>query len=523
MHTSRVIAVASCISLAGLLGAVSCVDLVGDCLNTAKCAPEGSGGPADGGDAGWVDPECVPGDNKSPVAESCGVFVSSSKGDDAAAGSQSAPVKTLAAAVALAQGSAKPVYACAEAFAEAVTLPAGTTLYGGLDCANGWAYVGATTKTMIAPAADPGLAAPVGLVLSGGAVTTRVEDVAVKAPDATTPGGSSVAALVTGGSAEFVRCELTAGNGMAGVIGATPSEPVGPDLAEDPAIRGMNGAAACMGDLATGNPGGSGTTNAMCPTAIGGTGGIGKVANGEKGGDGEPLPADNPDKWGVGGIGATVGACKPGEPGLLGGDGSAGAGASATEFGTLSASGFAGAEGKPGQDGTPGQGGGGGGGAKGKASPMCNGASGGGGGAGGCGGKGGRGGQGGGASIALASLGAAVVLRDVALTSANGGDGGEGGIGQTGATGGLGGLGGAPVGTVAGCAGGQGGQGGFGGKGGGGRGGLSAGIVYKGTAPVMEGGSIKMGTPGKGGPGADMAGAGADGVQAETLELTPGL
>jgi hypothetical protein len=522
MRTSRVIAVASGVSLAVFLGAVGCVDLVGDCLNTAKCAPEGSGSTAGGGDAGWVDPECVPSDNKSPVAESCGVFVSSSKGDDMGAGSQVAPVKTLAKAIALAQSMGKPVYACAESFSDVVTLPSGATLYGGLDCADGWAYVGAATKTTIAPVAGAGAAAPAGLVLGGGAGLTRVLDVAVKAPDATTPGGSSIAVLITGGSAELARCELTAGAGMAGAVGATPSDLVGPEDPSDATIRGASGAAACLGDLAAGNPGGGGTTNAMCSTAIGGTGGIGKVANGEKGGDGEPLPAENPEEWGVGGIGATVGACKPGEPGLLGSSGGPGASASSSQVGTLSASGFVGAEGQPGQDGMPGQGGGGGGGAKGKT--MCNGASGGGGGAGGCGGKGGRGGQGGGASIALASVGAAVILKDVTLTSANGGDGGEGGEGQNGATGGLGGVGGTgATGTLAACDGGKGGQGGFGGKGGGGRGGPSLGVAHTGTAPVMDGGSIKTGTPGKGGAGAEMTNAGADGVQAETLELTPGL
>ena len=38
----------------------------------------------------------------------------------------------------------------------------------------------------------------------------------------------------------------------------------------------------------------------------------------------------------------------------------------------------------------------------------------------------------------------------------------------------------------------------------------------------MEGSPIKTGTPGKGGAGAEMTNAGADGVQTETLELTPG-
>jgi hypothetical protein len=39
-------------------------------------------------------------------------------------------------------------------------------------------------------------------------------------------------------------------------------------------------------------------------------------------------------------------------------------------------------------------------------------------------------------------------------------------------------------------------------------------------APVMEGGSITLGTPGQGGAGADAAGAGADGAKADTLEMS---
>jgi hypothetical protein len=36
----------------------------------------------------------------------------------------------------------------------------------------------------------------------------------------------------------------------------------------------------------------------------------------------------------------------------------------------------------------------------------------------------------------------------------------------------------------------------------------------------MEGGSITLGTPGKGGAGADVAGAGADGAKIDTLEVS---
>src|SRR5262245_4964598 len=80
---------------------------------------------------------CGPSENSTPVDESCGVFVSSSKGADGAAGTKSAPLKTLQKALDKANG--RPVYACAEAFVGSVTLASGSAIFGGLDCTNSWA------------------------------------------------------------------------------------------------------------------------------------------------------------------------------------------------------------------------------------------------------------------------------------------------------------------------------------------------------------------------------------------------
>lgn len=73
--------------------------------------------------------------------------------------------------------------------------------------------------------------------------------------------------------------------------------------------------------------------------------------------------------------------------------------------------------------------------------------------------------------------------------------------------------------TAFGCSGGNGGFGGSGGKGGGGRGGHSLGIAYVGSAPATSGVTYTLGTPGKGGLGADMAHNGADGEAKNTLEF----
>lgn len=510
--TNRAIAVGLIVS-ASILAASSC-NLVARhraCDVDPDCDMTGAGG--SGGGGGTIDPGCIPSANSEPVETSCGVFVASAGDDASGDGSQSAPVKTLAKALELAETAGKPVYACAESFAEVVTVPAGLVVYGGLDCGNGWRYAGGAKRTRIEPDADA-----IGLRFAGGeGATTRVEDVVVTAKDATLEGGSSIAALAeSGASVELVRCELHAGRGANGAMGMTPSDSVGPTDPNDMTIRGVDGAAACMGNM-SGNLGGAGKLNEVCPgeapaMVVGGDGGTGLIGNGENGADGQPLPDPNPDGWGVGGKGETATPCKAGAGGLLGVAGVSGAGAATTALGMLSVAGIAGASGEAGADGAPGQGGGGGGGAKGKVN--CNGASGGGGGAGGCGGKGGLGGQAGGSSVALVSLGATLTFVEVTLTASDGGTGGDGGEGQAGAIGGAGGFGGVGSGTLAACDGGKGGQGGFGGRGGGGRGGHALGIAYTGATPPSEGITIETGTPGLGGAGADAAGQGADGVTA---------
>jgi hypothetical protein len=498
------------LALVPALTSLACSSPEDDCSVNRMCntGPSGPGGTAgtNGGD------ECIPGPEGTgkDLTEMCsGVFVAKS-GDDMNGGSMGAPVATLAKAVELAAaGTDKRVYACAEEFQEAVAIPAGVTVYGGLDCASGsWKYVGDTTKTVIAPAADM-----VPLTLLGGADTTTISDVEARAMDATMPGGSSIAAIADGPTASLVRVRLVAGAGLDGTNGTTP-DPIGPTDPNDPAIKGNDGAAACT--IAMETPGGLAKTNDLCATSIGGNGGNGMETSGTAGADGQPLPDPNPDLWGLGGAGASTGACKGGGYGNVGSDGMPGSGGST--LGTLSATGIVGASGAAGGAGMPGQGGGGGGGAKGKAG--CAGASGGSGGAGGCGGPGGLGGQAGGSSIALVSVGASLTLTDVTMKVSVGGKGGDGGDGQNGSVGGFGGIGGAGVsGTFKGCTGGEGGVGGFGGKGGGGRGGHSLGIAYMGGSAPTSGFTVELGMPGPGGAGAEGAGMGMPGVQADTQQF----
>ncbi|WP_437761671.1 PGRS family protein [Sorangium sp. So ce281] len=454
-----------------------------------------------GGDAGGTPEGCIPSELTSAVSDTCGVFVSTG-GDDEDAGTKAAPVKTLSVAISRAGEHGSAVYACAEEFKEAAEVPAGMAIFGGLDCANGWAWVGEEQKTTVAPG-EEGIALK---VLRGDALV-RIEDVSVHAADAEAPGTSSIAVLVDGATAELARCELVAGKGADGAEGEdAPSE------APAQASPGNTGTNACS-DL-DGTPGPDATLAGGAQVvnecggelSIGGGGGDGNVTNGTGGdigasgalgaaGSGEPAAGD----WSC----AAGGTGQGGDNGVLGDAGVPGSG-----LGRLSSSGYAGVSGGGGEAGKPGQGGGGGGGAKGGAA-ICPGsvrgagASGGSGGPGGCGGLPGQGGGAGGASIALASVQGKVTLKDCVLKAGNGGKGGAGGDLQPGGLGGLGGAGGTGVGgSKAACDGGKGGQGGNGGPGGGGLGGPSLAIAYRGEAVKQEGQTMLMpGTPGAGGPG----------------------
>lgn len=494
-----------------------CLNSAGDCERTLTCEHYR---PGEGGGGGGTPAGCVPSENAEAVGDECGVFVAAA-GDDAAAGTKEAPLATLGAAITRAAESGGRVYACAESFTETVEVPGGVTLYGGLECANGWRWIGEMTKTMITAGEGE-----VPLRLRGGTGAARVEDVEVVAAsiDATANpmlrGTSSIAAIAEGIAVELVRSMLVAGDAAPGVDGAVHPMPAmaGAD--------GNPGNEACSDSLV--DPGldkvnDCGTPNDPIDDSSGGPGGIGLMNSGGNGSDGLPLSTAN------GGTGESAAVCTPGNPGTDGATGEPGTGAMG--LGTISAAGYVGVSGSEGMKGAPGQGGGGGGGAKGGSGagrcpdPMsAGGASGGSGASGGCGGAGGRGGGPGGSSIALISLGATLSFDSVTLRAGLGGTGGAGGLGQNGGAGGqLGGAGGAVPGGSnllnAGCTGGRGGAGGPGGRGGGGLGGHSLGIAYQGSPSPVDGLIVETSDPGLGGAGADPQHEGAPGVKAEVQSM----
>lgn len=510
------------------LHAAGCFDSRNDCeLNPILgCGPWGgtTTGSTDGGPDGdsGPPPSCIPSLNDKPVAESCGVFVSSKNGDDTnGEGTPESPYKTIGKAL----ENGTTIYVCAGAmpYSEALAIDKPATLFGGLDCGT-WAY-DASKKTQLTAAADA-----VPMTLTSSASGSAVEDFAITAVDANAAGGSSIAVLDNGADLNVTRCELTAGKGADGKAGEKPmgSGQKGADApAPDPATAldgcvmnvngvfgGQPGVSMCGTDETSGGPGGNGTNLA---------------AGGGAASDAQPQPQPNATSGHDGKAGKAQDAT-PCDPGNAGANGLSGTmpGAGATGIGDITPAGYQGPPATPGQSaGSPGYGGGGGGGAK-KCTNGFAGPAGGGGGAGGCGGQPGGAGQSAGSSFALVSLNAMVTLDTVTLTSVDGGHGGVGGDGQPGGQGGNGGTAGGSNGdgSVSACNGGKGGQGGRGSSGGGGLGGHSAGIAFKGTAPTqVKKVTIVHGKGGAGGIGGDMdmtsAGiVGGEGLGCTTLDFT---
>jgi len=298
---------------------------------------DGSGGV--GGGTTTVDPGCVP-SNGDTVDDSCGKFVSAA-GNDANDGTKDAPFKSLAKAIGVAKG--EPVYVCTNGVSEALALTEDATLYGGLDCDQGWKYVGLDTKTPWTASADD-----VPLIVASGA-RAKLEDIAITAADATVLGGSSVAMLAqVGAQLTLARCDVSAGDGADGAVGDTPAGAV------MSGVDGNPGKAACadMDQL-----GGASAVLSCDGTPVNsGIGGAGTMSDGGNGSDGKPS-----DATGKGGIGQIDGnACTPGGDGAVGTAGDAGQGAPMS-VGTLGPEGYAGVAGADGKPGLPGQGGGGGG------------------------------------------------------------------------------------------------------------------------------------------------------------------
>lgn len=432
------------------------------------------------------------------------VFVAPT-GDDHAAGTQAAPLKTITAGItkAAAQTPLAAVVVQAGTYAETITMVDGVSIFGGVDAT--WTHADSAVTEI-----DGGTTA---ITFNGITKQTVLDHVTVRSANATAAGGASLTVLIEGSQhVELDSVTVLAGNGANGVDGT----------------NGSGGGAGFAG--ANGKPGMEHSGSFGCDehtVPVGQPGGASACGrNGGTGGD--PGIGDGSGIAGAGGIGGTSGGAggktqNAGSTGGAGANGSNGVdGLGGGAQGAFNNGAYAAADGASGTAGVDGNGGGGGGGGGGGTN-LCDssGGSGAGGGGGGCGGGLGTGGGGGGGSFGVVAINSPVTLRGSTVTAGVGGNGGRGG---TGAAGGIGGAGGVHATGSSGEQddggnggdGGVGGNGGNGGNGGGGGGGPSAAVVCVGTATMaVPESTLTGGESGTG--GASVATPGALGVSTRSI------
>ena len=466
-------------------------------------------GVSDGGPKGEVIDATPPPDK---ITEEYGVFVSPT-GNDTNEGSRARPFATVQAGITHAATVGKLVFVCTGSYSEALVVADSISVIGGLDCTDPLVWKsGAPLSRIVAPSSPAVRASSI-------TSPTRLEALAIVAPDATTPSASSIGLLADHSTGlTIVGSSIDAGNGAAGTDGAGAIQ-----LTLGASSRGVDepasiacGANGCGIDPATGfrklQPGGAGGVG-QCLGAPGHDGGKGGA-----GGAGGLWITYDPfltffSRWWMlfkDGSGSYPGS-GPGGAGSGPGGGSGQDGAPPAEIGTLNSDGYLAPSGSAGTDGKAGTGGAGGtGGSAGTGRDPDYGApdlpsaltlgagevyaarGGAGGGAGGCPGLAGSAGTGGGASIGVALVASPIVINNVAITAANGGAAGLGSFGSDPTKGGNPGAG------VTSSGGGAkpGGNGGGAGVGTNGANGPSIGILSSGAAPVVNGMKTKAGNGG---------------------------
>ncbi|MFT4657275.1 MAG: hypothetical protein ACI8V4_001447 [Ilumatobacter sp.] len=450
------------------------------------------------------------------------VFVDGATGDDAAAGTMEAPLRTIAAAASAQNG--RDVYVRSSVVyveSQTIRLGSGSSLYGGF--VDGWVRDRSQRLEIDGAAIAIEVAGDGVRRLSALEVTSRaaqsanrsiavrvieaeivtIEDsrlVSGAAGDAIGTGDGEQAGVSVGvlavetGEIRLVRSTVNGGHGGDGAAGIEGDGRSDGDRGDDGSGISAGGGAEGDDDRQGGDGG------------DGGISGTGDDAPGPKGGAGGANEGDN-GSFGQGGSGGNGGRGGDGGSGLLGDDESVPVGA----------------RGQSGDDAVSGAGAGGGGGGAGVVADeelATSGGGGGGGGAGALGGGGGAGASGGGGSVGVWAVGVdRVVIRESLVAAGGGGGGGGGGVGGNGGGGGQGGAGvrGDEEDSAGGngAGGGGGGAGGNGGNGGGGAGGPSFGMLTTDVDAVdISASTIRGGGGGNGangGSGGDTGGAGKPG------------
>ncbi|HET9625447.1 MAG TPA: hypothetical protein VFP84_28965, partial [Kofleriaceae bacterium] len=186
----------------------------GDNLHPAPDAP-GTG--ADGGIGsvidGAVDAPVTPPTSLCDGLPCTAVYVATT-GDDSAAGTAAAPLKTVGAAItkAAAQKPVAGVIVQAGSYAEAVTMVAGVSIFGGVDAT--WKHAdGAVTEIVgDSPA----------VTFNGITTATTLDHLTVRSNDGAAPSAPSIAVLVTGSQhIELDSVMVLPGSGANGANGAS--------------------------------------------------------------------------------------------------------------------------------------------------------------------------------------------------------------------------------------------------------------------------------------------------------------
>ncbi len=458
------------------------------------------------------------------------VFVNAAAGLDTHPGTKSLPMKSIQAAINLAQAdpARNQVLVAIGNYPGSLELRKGIHVWGGYLPGQDW-KVTTVQKSVV-------LGEAIAIRAKGISSQTILGRLAVVAADANKTGESSIGLFASDSSAlSLVGLEIEAGAGANGANGATGK----------PGGKGKDGAGGLTGCFTGPAPICYNTeTDNTCPDFAAGGKGPDTTCGGRGDGLGD-IPKTGPDVGPWTGIlegepsccYKSYGPIAGGWPGKYAGSGNSGSngfggidgpfgnqGKAGNGKGIVTSGGWTGHAGGDGQEGGHGCGGGGGGlGKTNKDSTLlCDamGGGGGGGGAGGYGGQGGFGGKAGGGSIALLLYHSPVAVQGCILRTGNGGDGGNGGKAGMGGSGGSGGSGGNGYqGSGKGGNGGNGGDGGNGGVGGGGSGGISAAIVHDQThPPAVLSAQFQLGQPGTGGKG----GLSATGLKVEGTDGLPG-
>lgn len=453
------------------------------------------------------------------------LYVDTAGGNDLGEGTPESPLATLEGALRRLDGSQRFIVLAGDSAASRTLSVSGEDylwIAGGYERDEGGAWLRSPEGRSTVAGANP-------LLVAESTVDLRLEQLVIRslpgaagaaggggvvgserANDPATPGESSVAVVVSGGTLRLGRSEVYAGrggdggDGERGYLGSSGEEA---DDGDPPVALVCSDEPELCDEPRGGGAGGPGTSCAEEP-------GVLRTGFGGNGGDGATSveqvhpgwPGASGDEGGGAGGSARSRDGEAGAEGAVGSVGPGGAGAPCFDPERALPLAVVAPGGSAGGTGAAGFGGGGGAGGDLDRELLWRYAGGGGGGGGaGCGGGGGGGGAGGGASIGVLLVDADLELSTATVQSVGGGAGGGGGPGGAG---GRGGEGGSPTGENVGSReagdGGRGGRGGAGGEGGGGAGGSSAAVLLVGdariVAPDSRSSSLGAGAGGDGGP-----------------------